>query len=721
MSAVKHRDALPPGFKLHWYELDSVLGQGGFGITYLGQDTNLGQPVAVKEYLPNEFAVREGDSTVQPKTGEQGDIYKWGLERFLQEARTLAKFKHPNIVRVLSVFEQNNTAYMVMEYERGSDLSQQFKRGNLKDEAQLLAIVLPILKGLELVHQAGFIHRDIKPANIYLREQDKTPVLLDFGSARHALGEQTKTMTSLVSLGYAPFEQYQDADGKQGPWSDIYSLGATLYYGVTGRTPAEAMTRGNEIINHGRDPYEPVWSLVSNSYSDHFLNAIDNALAFRFAERPQNLDTWGRMLRGEIQAPRVARDERADVPDLDPTVVAPPHQTTRPDSTVQRTKRTTVRPTRTSKVTIPDRKLLLYGSIAAGAIVVLVVGIVLMIGSGDDVPGAISTTPPTQERTAKKDPATLAAQYVAEADADFAAGRLISPGGDNALEGYQNALEVEPGNLQAMKGMSRLSDHFLGLANSYVNDGQLAQAEQQLEIVDILHPGKAGVAQARADIADRRRSLEQQTQEQRLTEQTREEQQRIADEQKKQREAERLAQVERERKLAEQKEAARLARVERERRLAEQKKAERLAKAERERQLAKATEPEPVAVQPQSAATARSSAGTSARPDLQVASQMIGRFKSAFERRDAAGLERVAEMSPSRKQFVRFLFKDYARIEIDISNFTYLQAQKSASATMTIRRLVASDGKATAPPDSWKQARLILRSRGGKQWDKIRW
>src|SRR5256714_7749489 len=187
MSDNAFPDALPPQYKLHWYVLERVLGQGGFGITYLARDTNLDQPVAIKEYLPVEVATRRTDASVSSRTVEHDERYRWGLERFIREARTLARFDHANIVRVLSVFELNNTAYMVMRFEEGETLAAMLERRHALGEADLLRVLLPILDGLELVHNAGFIHRDIKPDNIHLRP-DGTPPLLAFASRRHALG-----------------------------------------------------------------------------------------------------------------------------------------------------------------------------------------------------------------------------------------------------------------------------------------------------------------------------------------------------------------------------------------------------------------------------------------------------------------------------------------------------------------------------------------------------
>jgi serine/threonine protein kinase len=292
MSLKSHGNALPEGYRLHWYRIGRVLGQGGFGITYEAFDTNLETPVAIKEYLPKEFAVREQDSTVRPFTEDRKKMFEWGLERFLQEARNLAKFHHQNIVRVYNVFEENGTAYMVMEFEQGEALDRLFKFGRIESEADLLRITFPLLDGLEHMHQAGFIHRDIKPANIYVR-LDGSPVLIDFGSARFAIGGETKTLTSLITPGFAPYEQYHTESGKQGAWTDIYSLGATLYAGINrGRSPLDAIVRGNARIEGKSDSMEPAVELGKGKYTSDFLQAVDAALGFTPTERPQTVTEW---------------------------------------------------------------------------------------------------------------------------------------------------------------------------------------------------------------------------------------------------------------------------------------------------------------------------------------------------------------------------------------------------------------------------------------------
>ena len=169
-SLKTHLNALPSGYSLHWYEIREVLGQGAFGITYKALDVNLNRPVAIKEFLPGQLARRQDDTTVQPLSSELGDEYAWGLQRFISEARTLAQFEHPNIVRVHNVFEANNTAYMVMNYEEGESLEEVLKRQGSLSEVEALDMLFPLLGGLQMIHKQGFVHRDIKPGNIYLEE-----------------------------------------------------------------------------------------------------------------------------------------------------------------------------------------------------------------------------------------------------------------------------------------------------------------------------------------------------------------------------------------------------------------------------------------------------------------------------------------------------------------------------------------------------------------------
>lgn len=307
MSNSQNRNALPVGTQLHWYTIQRVLGQGGFGITYLAEDGNLKQQVAIKEFLPVGMAVRESDQTIHPASTDFSESFKWGLSRFLSEARTLTQFEHPNVVRVLAVFELNQTAYMVMRYESGKELLSLLKeqqRGDVEpfDEAALKQRLFALIDGLKHVHSAGFIHRDIKPGNIVMRA-DGTPVLIDFGSAREAMGQQNHTLTAMISPGYAPFEQHHAKSKQQGPWTDIYGLAATMYRVIAGRAPMPALERSEALLSDGRDAYAPLTDLHHSGFSQGFLAAIDHGLAFRERDRPQSLDDWLKELKGDEPAP----------------------------------------------------------------------------------------------------------------------------------------------------------------------------------------------------------------------------------------------------------------------------------------------------------------------------------------------------------------------------------------------------------------------------------
>lgn len=282
--------ALPPGFRLHEYRIDRVLGQGGFGITYLATDVNLNTKVAIKEYLPEDIAFRTSGQTVSAHSSRYRDRYRSGLDSFLVEGRTLATFRHPNIVRVARFFEAHQTAYMVLEYERGSPFKTWWPEHAHIGEKELLTLIQPLLDGLSVVHGMGFLHRDIKPDNIQVRRRDGSLVLLDFGSARQAVSHGTQDDVA-VTPGYAPIEQYEDGD--QGAWTDIYAMGATLYWTVTGQKPPDAMDRAMAAGRPGgTDPWVPATVAAQGRYSESFLKAIDWALALQAAERPQDIAQW---------------------------------------------------------------------------------------------------------------------------------------------------------------------------------------------------------------------------------------------------------------------------------------------------------------------------------------------------------------------------------------------------------------------------------------------
>ena len=296
MTTPDHRLALPQGTRVQDFEFHRVLGHGGFGITYLGWNIALDIPVAIKEYLPADLAMREQDMSVLPKSsGDEAD-FQWGLDRFLDEARVMARFKHPNIVQVQHFFQAHGTAYIVMEYVEGETLSDLLKRRGTLTEAELKHILLPLLAGLIDVHEAGILHRDIKPGNILLRAADGSPVLVDFGAARQAVGARSRSVTAVLTPGYAPIEQYSSR-GHQGPWTDMYALGGVCYQALTGKVPDEAMERIRS------DPLIPVTEAAMGKATKVFLSAIDWALRVEEADRPQGIRVWRTALLGEEAVP----------------------------------------------------------------------------------------------------------------------------------------------------------------------------------------------------------------------------------------------------------------------------------------------------------------------------------------------------------------------------------------------------------------------------------
>ncbi|WHO82584.1 protein kinase domain-containing protein [Rhizobium leguminosarum] len=289
------RYSLPAGTILLDYRLERVLGAGGFGITYLAYDGNLKHHFAIKEYFPFDLTSRQ-DKTVLPLP-EADEAYEQGLRDFILEAQTLARFHHPNIVGVARIFEANNTAYMVLNYEHGESLKERLRESNSRmDQAEIDQIASRLLDAMERMHADGTLHRDIAPDNIYIRD-DGSPVLLDFGAAKQAVHARSRSVSAIVKPGYSPQEQYSSQIDRQGPWTDIYSLGATLYRAVSGFVPQDASDRALE------DLLQPLSDLKPKGLRPTFLAAIDWALEIAPRDRPQSVADWRPVLLGEAAVP----------------------------------------------------------------------------------------------------------------------------------------------------------------------------------------------------------------------------------------------------------------------------------------------------------------------------------------------------------------------------------------------------------------------------------
>lgn len=272
---------LPPGFRIDEYEIVRVLGAGGFGVTYLAFDHNLDGPVAIKEYFPADIAVRTEGARVAAAAG-RSDVFAWGLDRFLREARAIHRLRHPSIVRVHRYVERHGTACIVMEYVEGESLASILESRGRLPAHEWRPWLERLLDGLTHVHDHDYLHRDIKPANIVIRAADREPVLIDFGAARVA--SQQRTHTQVLTPGYAPFEQHT-SEGPQGPPTDIYALAAVSCHVLTGEPPPNAPDRMLE------DGYEPLAERVAGA-GVRWLKAIDDGLELRSEDRPQTVTAW---------------------------------------------------------------------------------------------------------------------------------------------------------------------------------------------------------------------------------------------------------------------------------------------------------------------------------------------------------------------------------------------------------------------------------------------
>ena len=485
--------ALPSGYRIEEYELVRVLGSGGFGITYLGYDHHLDKAVAIKEYLPNDLAVRGDNQSVLPKSTQEKADYEWGLARFLNEAQTLARFDHRHIIKIHRFFRAHGTGYIVMEYAEGETLSALLQRKGTLTEAELKQLLFPILDGLEAVHQADFLHRDIKPGNIIIRD-DGSPVLIDFGSARQAVVSKSRSVTAIVTPGYAPIEQYS-AKGHQGPWTDIYGLGAVCYRCLTGEQPNDATERLRE------DPLVPAAKRCKGKASAALLGAIDRALRVDERKRPQTIAAWrealadggnsGKRTTKSIDKPVTVKDSATTHNGISWTNMAlvavivvllgaSAWQGWRlyrqmpgdgmGESIAVEERQTDIR-TGSQADVLSDTQAGNEVEAAPGT---------AGTGTGQPAvePGAF---PPTEE----EDEAT---RLLAAAERDLAARRLTSPVGNNAWEKYQRVLELEPANQDAITGLQRVIESYGELFGSAVEQEDFDKAATYLYRIRDLHP-----------------------------------------------------------------------------------------------------------------------------------------------------------------------------------------------------------------------------------------
>ena len=569
--AIDHIHALPPGTRFEEYRLDEVLGAGGFGITYRAYDANLDKFVAIKEYLPVEFATRTAASTVVPHSDADAQDYHWGLTRFLDEARTLARFNHPNLNRVHRFFESNGTAYMVLEYVEGETLADKLTREMQLPEELLQRLLDEVLSGLEVMHGAGYVHRDIKPGNLMLRAEDDSAVVLDFGAARQAVGQRSKAITSILTPGYAPIEQYDSNADDVGPWSDIYALGMVAYRCISGISDSElpdAVTRGR-TQRKGQVDLNPAVEAGKGKYNTKLLEAIDWAIGVDEEGRPQTVEAWRQALAGSDRRKSQAKGVR----------------------------RTATKPAKgaTTEGTGMNRS-----GIALMVVILALLGVSVWMAmqlypewfrldsdktlpvaqqekpadiagetphesepeeTGEELASAEQT--PLLEGASQTDPAKTAAEsdetvaeqpeaalakappaeedevtsLLAAAEDDLKARRLTSPAGNNAWDRYQRVLEIEPTNPEAVQGMDRVIESYMDLFGIAVGQEDFEQADEYLGRIRDLHPdspvlmtGRQQLGEAKQARAKRLAEQERQRQAEEAARQAELERQRIVQE-----------------------------------------------------------------------------------------------------------------------------------------------------------------------------------------------
>jgi serine/threonine protein kinase len=313
-AAPQSPGALPIGTRLGEFELRGVIGVGGFGIVYLAFDHALEREVAIKEFMPASLAGRSGSAMVSPFSQSHAESFALGLRSFVNEGRMLARFDSPSLLKVHRYWEANGTAYIAMPLYRGRTLREvRLAMNDAPDEAAARALLMPLLAAVDLLHRASVYHRDIAPDNILI-EAGNRPVLLDFGAARHVLNDKSQSLTAVLKPAYAPIEQYAEAGSvKQGPWTDLYALGATLHFMLLGRAPPPSTTRAVH------DDMQPLAERALPGCSVAFLQAIDWMLAPRPSDRPQSVAALVEVLEGRETVPvRPASPRAASLPAASP-------------------------------------------------------------------------------------------------------------------------------------------------------------------------------------------------------------------------------------------------------------------------------------------------------------------------------------------------------------------------------------------------------------------
>ncbi|WP_210080801.1 serine/threonine protein kinase [Pantoea endophytica] len=419
-------NALPAGYRFNEFEIKEVIGGGGFGIVYRAWDHQLERTIAIKEYMPVSLAVRAADMSLELRGERFHKLFTAGRNSFIQEARLLARFNHPGLLHVLRFWEENGTAYMGTLYYSGMTLKEwQITSPDSIDENWIRRLLPPLFGAIDTIHAAGYLHRDISLDNIQIQE-NQLPVLLDFGSARKEIGNLSDETEIMLKPGFAPIEQYsEEGEIEQGPWTDIYALGAVLHNLITGHAPPVSVVRCIE------DNYQPLVERKPEGYSLPLLHAIDCALAMKPADRPQSIDAFASLIDlpvSDVEAlsttiPLVAEP----VVPVEPSVATPEPQVLAVNHAAA-----TVEP-----LTPRNVRRLSPGLVVAAAIAVLAVVVVVWKANHH------SEAPPVAASTAPAAPAAAAGNSVASSAPTVATVYLRLQAGENVMLNGE-ARDVKP-------------------------------------------------------------------------------------------------------------------------------------------------------------------------------------------------------------------------------------------------------------------------------------